>query len=251
MHALQTISYPRPDRHCHVHHISPSEDIELDQNGNISNLTLARALAYLRQYLSSEYEELVKGDLIVFDDMAGYNNNGIVIFDGIEIIPLFKEIDREGSLPPEFRVIEDNVPISYWTDMDQLLVQQDGIKHNTIVWFNHGLVRDQCLDNLQYGMADRYQFYIVFTTFNYNNNPYRIIFDYEDCGFELTDMSQFINESDLNKVLRAIRETLTNDNLIVFCTHNENMEVLIDDNYTLFVRLAPPVQEVGIVRKFF
>ncbi len=225
--------YPRTSGHCASHHIPTSIQFQEEEDGSIAEFSLQQALRFLRE----NSIDLVKGDLILFDSVPRYRNDGVAIFDGRRIINIFDQIDEYGSLPPQFRVIEDNVPINYWTHFDD---NTRGITHNYIVWFNHALVRDQCLANLQYGPADDGSD-CVFTRFQYNHRNYRIIFDYTDVEeYEFVDDSyEFRNQNDLNKVLTAVRLALNDNNLIVFCTYSESYETSVND-HTLFVRLAPP-----------
>ena len=180
-----------------------------------SNITLDKALLYLRQ----KGVTIRRGDLVTFD--GGYRNDGVMVFDGIKIIDLYYEIDDYGSLPPEFRVIEDGTPIDYWVPSET----QPGIDHNTIVWFNHLLVQDQCLTNIEYVLYQN-GWYVIFTTFVYRNITYRIVYN---CSQKI-DSTRHLNE------FNSFRDLLLQKNLIVFTASSEFCPSNTD-NRTLFVSI--------------
>jgi hypothetical protein len=116
---------------------------------------------------------LVRGDLICFEGLDSYRNDGVAIYDGCKIINLDHVIDDYGALPKEFTVINNEVPIDYWYNTEN----NKGIDHNHLVWFDHTSVKKQCIDNIIEEEGD------LFTTFKYNNKIYTIItskFDYSD-----------------------------------------------------------------------
>ena len=240
--------FPRQEQHCFSHHIpadviTPAEDTMFEDN------ELENALKYLR----SQNADLRKGDLILFDAKIGYRNTGVAIFDGERVVDLYSEVDEYGSLPPQLHVIEDGVSINYWgyngdTDTTR------GIAHNNIVWFNHLLVRDQCLENLQYHHI-RNGLYGISTTFTYNNIVYTIIFDYTDSLFTPTnlpsksdqavvatimddDTFEITDPTYIAKILNVCRQSLQSNNMIVFETDGRTgaYEDFVDD-HTLFVTM--------------
>lgn len=204
--------YPRESGHCLSHHI-PAKKVNL---GNWNMEDNAEAYIQALEYLWRHNADLRKDDLVIFDSDAGYSNNGVAIFDGENIIDLYFEIDDYGSLPPKFRVIEGGVPLNYWAEIDDI-PSGYGIAHNRIVWFNHRLVRDQCLANLTYGMFDE-EYYCIFTFFNYRDITYNIIFIYTGLeGYDISNKDYFIAQlSDREEIMNTIRNSLQGDNLIVF-----------------------------------
>ncbi len=192
--------FPRLEQHCFGHHIPESiEDGDFESAYN---------------YLRENGADLRRGDLIFFDQEYGYRNNGVAIFDGDNIIELSIDIDPYGELPSQFHVIEDNVSINYWKEIDDL----PGIAHNDIVWFNHKLITNY---NLCFGPIEDNN-YAIYALFNYMNQSYRIIFDFE---------SNF-NQEDITKC----RYLLESKEPIVFGTESYNYYHSMN-NYTLFIKL--------------
>src|SRR5438105_2678155 len=101
--------YPRAGGHCFSHHI-PREVVKLDDDTYFNEENARIALDFLRK----GNNDLVKGDLIIFDSIESYRNEGVAIFDGEKIIDISHEPDLYGTLPQQFHVIEDEVPIKYW-----------------------------------------------------------------------------------------------------------------------------------------
>lgn len=222
--------YPRTTGHCHVHHI-PKNIAEFEPE------ELQKGLDYLR----GSNVDLVKGDLVVFDGVAGYRNDGIAIFDGSDIIELDTEPDDYGTLPKIFRVIENGVPINYWAQNPESN-EQNGIAHNSIVWFDHKLVLQECLKNITYGPVDPCKF-AIYTKFTYQNIQYRIIyldgFDYDDREYyhwysELNDFNLIENKNSLilhmqEKFRQILLDTTT---LLNFEYIGETMKA---EQHTLFL----------------
>lgn len=149
--------FPRTTGHCHTHFI-PTEVVSVSDPEEITESELSTALTYLKSISA----DLVKGDVVVFNSIAGYRNDGVTIFTGTEIINLFFDLDDYGSLPNFFQVIKDNVPTNYWSK---------AIHHNYIVWFDIESVRDQCIANINQQSG------VICTTFTYNNTIYYIVLD--------------------------------------------------------------------------
>lgn len=90
------------------------------------------------------------------------------------------------------------MPINYWIDH---------IDHNTIVWFDHCLVQDECIANIKYA---------IYTTFTFNDTVYRIFYDYVDELFDSLDEDTYKldNSSDQTKITDLFREN--------YDQHNQN-----------------------------
>lgn len=235
--------FPREDGHCHTHHVPGSiRDVDLDPEDYdeefgeefYQGTAFETALAWLMK----KKHDVRRGDLIIFDKDAGYRNQGVAIFNGTKIVHLYYEIDDYGSLPEEFRVIEEGVPITYWADISATKNTPAwyGIQHNDIVWFDHKLVLKECLRNLQYGKVDKDK-YGIFTTFVFGNGLYYIIFDYTN---QLAEAPSFNHENcsidDHNVVQFCIdvyRKMLLHDELFSFELTSDSYE---SDDGTLFVK---------------
>lgn len=105
------------------------------------------------KYLHKIKTDLVKGDIIV--------TKHLMIFDGYKIITL-----DNNSIPKQFHVIEDNIPIHYWKT-----AYENNQNLDQSVYFNHKLVINQCIDNINENS-------FVGTYFIYDNTKYYIIFDH-------------------------------------------------------------------------
>ena len=212
---------PRAEGHCFAHHVpgACNRDVthHCDAYDSDELYTMKDPLGAALKYLRTKQADLRRGDLIIFDDESSYRNRNIRIFNGEYIIEL--EPDKAGyrKLPSQFRVIEGNVPITYWDDIDSEDPTEEGISQYTVVWFNHVPVRDQCLENMWYGRIEDGE-YAVFTTFTYKDQgEYRIIFDYTgtiSCNSGTYEIPRIVAKT----VLQCFREYLESDDLIPFET---------------------------------
>jgi len=192
---------------CSSHHI-PVEIVNYTR-GFVDKSEFDMALSYLQRTGA----DLKWGDIIIFDTCAGYRNEGVAIFDGAQIIDLYYELRDYGALPPCFHVIENRVPLNYW---------KDAIYQTAIVWFNHSLVRDECIANIQCDIIndDRYggSTRVIYTTFTFDDIIYEP---------EYTSQSTSIAE----KIANFIEKLKSND-LFQFETNSMFEE---DECNTLFM----------------
>lgn len=179
------ITYPRSSGHCAIHHI-PISIVNINNNtqANTQELIIAK------NYLQSINADLVKGDLIVFDCIAGYLNYGISIYDGNMIIPLSYEFHEKGHLPSCFEVITNNVPINYWNFYDDNN-EVTGISENGIVWIDHRSIRNQCIENVTYTHHFDDDKAAVYTFFLHENKMYFILLDYMDDDPNYADVDNY------------------------------------------------------------
>ena len=134
------VAFPRKSGRCLVHNIP--------YNLYDSSEVILRYLDYIDA-------DLVKGDII---NKSGRQCENF-FFDGNEIININI---ISCKLPP---VIENDIPLLYY-------------ENNTDnVYFDHSLVKDQCVTNIRYELINDNK-YGVYTTFIYNECSYKIIFDY-------------------------------------------------------------------------
>lgn len=151
--------------HCFTHYVNFNiqEDDLTEENLKAINIIV-----------KSSNLDLRRGDLISIKPQHGYRNNDIAIYDGVNVISLENDIDDYGYVPKQFKVIQE-FPIQYWSDdPDNLDLTKRGIDHNCIVWFDHNIVKDQCLMNINFRIINDGKFGAV-TQFNYNNKIYYII----------------------------------------------------------------------------
>lgn len=213
----------RQDNVCFIHNINV-ETTPNDENGCLSEETLDKGLLFLKEHNA----DLQYGDIIVFDNVAGYRNDGKAIFDGTKLVDLYSDIDEYGSLHPQFRVIEDGTPISYW---------RDAIDHNYYVWFNHRSVKDQLVNNIKYDtiINTRKGF---FTTFEYNGKQYRIVYNgLDDYDFDDYETLEFNDSNDQTRCLDKFKQYLNSDKLLYFeCVDPEYFDFEQDDTLFLCVQ---------------
>lgn len=83
--------------------------------------------AQIKNNMIKDGYNLVRGDILVllFLD-PGYRNDGLMIYDGDNIVKLDDVLDEYGSVPSQFKVITE-FPILYWSEI---------IGHNMIVHFD-------------------------------------------------------------------------------------------------------------------
>lgn len=209
---MTTNTYPRESGHCATHHIS-ADVVTLKEENNPTRDEMDLAL----KYLQDQNADLIKGDLVIFDSCAGYRNTGVTIFTGEEIVDLAFEPDDYGNLPQQFHVIEDGVPINYWSHLEDNV---QGITHNSIVWFDHSQVLDECLRHITYELVEGDK-YAIFTHFTYFGKKYRIVFDYVDHlmadNFINSTNYGFLNESNVQVMKDLFHRLLSNtEELIAF-----------------------------------
>ena len=198
--------FPRTSGHCVAFDVSTFEFTS--DTWLITQDELDQTLDFLYDKKSN----VVRGDLICFNGLNNYRNDGVWIFDGCEIISLdYDDIDDYGSLPQEFTVINNGVPIRYWENTEK----DKGIDNNNVVWFDPEPVRQQCLDNIV-DIDDN-----LFTTFKYNDKTYTI---YDHRSF-------FDDESRNTK--DEFFEILLNSELLLLSFTDEFSD--LDDENTLYL----------------
>jgi hypothetical protein len=168
---------------------------------------------------------LKKGDIVVIHFDYCYDLE--LIFNGDKLIHLYYNKDISGGmLPKDFKVIESEFPINYWDkcyndDCEYRKYLNDSFHYNNIVWFNHNLVKEQCLANIhQYDG-------ILSTKFKFNNLTYTIYLDMEYRSDEYSE--EHIDEENLKEFIQL----LSKDDDIVFTSSSKNFD--INDNVTLFI----------------
>lgn len=113
---------------------------------------------------------LVYGDLIFYGKMN--DSRSTCIFDGTKIIFLnFDAMDGYGTIPPEFAVITNNVPMNYWDCevVDGKIIKK-GLDTNSTLWLNILQIREQCINNIKKNSDS------IVTTFKHNNVVYSIYY---------------------------------------------------------------------------
>lgn len=149
-------NFPRESGHCFSFDVSEYQYIkDLKKSGvRFENFVSEPIVDYDFRSHEVDYDDifkrtlallsdknLVKGDLILFCEEKRYRNEGVAIYDGENIIKLDYEYDEHGTLPKCFTVITNEAPIVYWVNYPR----KKGISHNSVVWFDHFSVKQQCI----------------------------------------------------------------------------------------------------------
>lgn len=137
------IGFPRATKKCKQHRLNL--DIKIFSYVN-NDKKICDSLANI---IFSAGLDLVRGDIINFNSLE-------VIFDGHQLLNL------RFMLPRKFRVIEYNIPITYW--------ERYSCTEGKVVWFDQTLVKNEILKNI------RLDFNKILTSFEYNNEKYLIEF---------------------------------------------------------------------------
>jgi len=202
-------------------------------------------------YFMNENIKIVKGDIVIYnnhnnaengfllyrtsDDMSKFNNkyyeHQARIFDGDKLIKLdhykFKTLGNRQYLPKDFVIIENNIPIDYWSNANHAYMEEHKIIHNKhystyfyknpfdfgIIRLNIKLVIDQCIDNIKFEcIPDEY--ISMCTTFSLNNITYRIIYYKYNFNTKYSDVILYDKES--------FKQILLNDETLFTVSQEKN-----------------------------
>lgn len=191
------MNFHRESGHCELYDISKCIDNSIDD------------LELMLYKLCELNCDLIRGDLFYFD--LTFDDQKVYIFNGYKMI-LINNINDHGFsygiLPREFLVINDKLPKLYWehktnfADSSGKIITVNHIIESFIYYFDHNIVKNQCLDNIK--CDDE-----IYTNFVLNDELYRIEYydDYYD-GFE--------NPKDVDTQIREFKEILLNSDYIKF-----------------------------------
>jgi len=241
--------YPRPGGHCASHSI-PDNVIIFDEDDDFPH-DLDKYFDNALIYLQEEGVDLVKGDLVIFEAIAGDRNEGVAIYNGENIVNLWYDnnIDDYGCLPPDFHVIENDVPIDYWKSGYN---SERGIDHNMVIWFDTFIVMEECLANINHGIVSEYVLssdeinernglfgkniiveYGIFTKFMYNNKQYRIVLEYPIPYHK--SINKVSNKIECPDIIHKIKETFIKQLKSPMFYRNPDSYYFVHDNHTLFM----------------
>lgn len=158
-----TFGFPRKSGQCAIHDIIHQNFMDVKSYNSHKTLydniierfqQKPKMLDALYDVLIAENVNLIKGDMLRYDQKIHY------IFNGRKII-------RAHTLPKDYTVINNNVPVTYWKTYTRLI--HLNIKH----------IRKQLIDNVKNdGLIDPK--YTHYTSFIVNDVNYYIIFEDED-----------------------------------------------------------------------
>lgn len=204
-------NYPRSSGHCGAHDVSSFSNLihelkkidinKLDISEQDDLIKLNEILDKTLKLLYEKNTELIYGDLVCFNGLNNLYNDGIFIFNGYKIIPL-DNISRYKALPKEFVILNNDVPINYWSheteihNSGEVVTKLRGIKFNSIVWLNIEKLKDQCINNIK--IEDN----VVFTSFIHNNKTYYIYYSPNEVYF--SDNENYMELLDQEKMFKNI-----------------------------------------------
>jgi len=193
--------FPRSDGKAKVHHI-PAYAVS---RNSLTDLDISEDLLDNGiNFLIKSKTDLVNGDFVVFEALAGYRNEGVAVYFEGRLHQLYFDLDDYGSIPPYFRVIEDDVPIDYWRFID----------HNFIVWFDATLLGSTLVDNIEYSLVDSK--WTLFTRGKYGSRIITIVYDYT---FDMGDDK--LSDEDLNNLIAAFRHHLATGEVMPYSFYSE------------------------------
>lgn len=229
MHTRKYQGYPRSNGHCNVFYIP-------DPLFSIGYRILSDVNKFLLKALNTLYDrniDLIRGDIVVFKDPNKPTKDIIQVymFNGCKLEDLNYTYDiYEGNLPLDYRVIENGIPIKYFNTKGGL--------SNTIVWFNHIPMREQCLSNIEYRLLNEYgdyEDYGIITSFMYAGKGYQIIFEYTELKYEEYDHKnlKFYKEDSALEAINDLKKVLRSNKPIKFTNTSDSYDY-IDNDHTLF-----------------
>jgi hypothetical protein len=217
------LGFPRKDGHCAVHSIANImqnilriSDDEFYSLRFTSKINLRIVLDSILEELLRNSTDLVRGDIIdnspiikCVDLIIGEFMSQEYIrekegkykcfFDGYKIITTVQNTNDNineylsdhqpyGSIPPEFTVINNDLPIKYWGHiLDNNIMIRKGFDYDTFVWFDVDTeIRNQLLENIKKEKLTHLKDHklnsksIVYTHFILNGKTYYIIASEED-----------------------------------------------------------------------
>lgn len=207
------LGFPRPEGSAYVHDMSKLDNVLEISKIDKSCLNLTILLDDLLDRLYVLNLKLIRGDLIIFDYHDNNYYDNAYIFDGNKII----EFDQELlSLPKEFEVINNNVPLLYWTDLNTKTHNMAIPEYVNFIWFNIELIRDELFNNIDFDSE-------MFTHFVFNGRKHKIFANFwygEPEGGEL---------SDFNHIFKSAKLLLLS--LYEYNTDGITLELDLHDNY--------------------
>jgi hypothetical protein len=225
---------PRVEGHYSIYHLhnypyqipepSPGNDF-LKKSEHIDKIGMNWAI----KNIIDKDVNLIKGDIVIIHEIDSKWYSFIeLIFDGVELVNLLHIDDEMAILPKSFKVIQSGFPIDYWekSHNDDLSYKEDFeyfecFNYKSVVWFDHKLVKDQCLSNIKFTEDE------IETTFEFNNITYTIILDWE-----CSNIKPNCDVNDLDKFTKL----LSGDDDIIFTSYSINMDMdMIDIKTTLFM----------------
>jgi hypothetical protein len=221
--------FPRKEGKCKLHQITDKLLIDLIKDPNINSITT--------NYVYDNKMDIIRGDIVIITKPCNVNyvrldnDYKVSIFDGLKLIDTNNKL-----LPSEFQVIKNNVPINYWYNNQ---MRTWCVFNVYSIWFDHSSVKNECLNNIKYGLQfDNPNNYSLYTYFNYNNKIYYILCDYLESDTQ--DLSENINYDNYEIINEETKFIFTcefykklNSDHVEFETHH----LFTDNENSLLIRI--------------
>lgn len=183
---------------------------------------------YYKKLPLNNKTKLVYGDIII---IRFYNYKGNIdikyFYNGTQNLV---QINNNTSDYTCFKIITNNVPINYWSNVF------NGVS------FDHTPIKDQCVNNISFGLVMEYaplanglkryyaieRYYGVYTTFIYNNINYRIIYNFSKRSSELFKKYLYTNQRKWDNIKKDFISNLHKNICSFYVPPKE-----LDDGYTL------------------
>ena len=139
---------------------------------NLENITYTLITSLIKKFIIPVPDDIVKGDIVVANFGRIIVN---LIYNGN---CQFIQLTNDFKLPLQFRVLEDNVPLDYWTEDGHTLYKYDGDAEIPYVNIDLRKYKKEILDNLSVYREAMQSFFTksiingtkVYLTFGHNNN---------------------------------------------------------------------------------
>lgn len=141
--------FPRNEGRCKNYNIT---NLFCDNFGNIPKENESKITMFIEKGIQYDF---IRGDVVWF---GKYKNKYSQIFDGQKLIGFNIAAYDILCWPYKFKVINNNVPISYWFST-----------YSALIWFDSTEVHEQCIKNITFDSDNT-----IYTTFNYNNKDYTL-----------------------------------------------------------------------------
>jgi hypothetical protein len=188
--------FPRLEGKAKVIKIGP-DIVQLREEWH-STAPVHEALELVTKLKMTELEDLVKGDIIAFSPYR-YMQPYELIYNGKEFEDMGYTTDGDGYLYDDYKVIEEDVPVNYWPNMEY-------------VHFDLEKIKDQCIKNIKANIIILGTTYNWYTTFTYNMLDYVLVYA---CSSNDNFLTFFEIPEKLKKASLSILEKC--DNILFLC----------------------------------
>lgn len=184
---------------------------------------------------SKECEGIKWGDLVINDTVAGYRNDGVMIFDGERVRDLANYPDDYGNVPEEFKVLQPHpltkelIPTQYWTDHKSPDDRQL-ISHDYLVWFDHTPFKNELVENVRFDKEFPYSDReVLYTSFTLGDKKLYLVFNLREY-LEGGDTEYTDSDGERAQVFQTFKERLeSNEMWSYICVFEDFIQEATDD----------------------